>query len=140
MAATLAHHHLDRLYDETAVMSRMPGVMDKLFPCGVDTPSQQQALDLYLNATDSTPETVRAIGHAALAAVTPSADTMPRDLFMVLGEEWPSDALMMTCVDTLTGDRCVIARSTGLSVNRGAAASSAVPGLFAPQVVAGRKW
>ena len=139
VAATLAHHHLDRLYDETAVMSRMPGVMDKLFPSGVDTPSQQQALDLYLNATDSTPETVRAIGRAALAAVTPSADTMPRDLFMVLGEKWPSDALMMTCVDTLTGDRCVIARSTGLSVNHGAAASSAVPGLFAPQVVAGRK-
>ncbi len=139
VAATLTHHHLDRLYGETALMSRMPGVMDKLFPSEVDKPSQQRALDLYLNATDSTPDTVRAIGRAALAADTPSPDTMPRSLFMVLGDEWKYPALVMTCVDTLTGDRCVLSRSSQLSVNHGAAASSAVPGIFAPQVVAGRK-
>ena len=138
VAATLAHHHLDRLYDETALMSRMPSVMDKLFPSGVDHPSQKQALDLYLNATDSTPDMVRAIGRAALAAVTPSEHIMPRDLLMVLGDQWNSSALLMTCVDTLTGDRCVISRSTDVSVNLGAAASSAVPGIFAPQVIAGR--
>jgi len=139
VATTLAHHHLDRLYDESALMSRMPGVMGKLFPSRVDTPSQEQTLDLYLNATDSTRDTVRSIGHAALAAVTPGPEIMPRDLIMVLGEDWGSGALWMTCVDAWTGDRCVMTRSSGLPVNLGAATSSAVPGIFPPQVVSGRK-
>jgi NTE family protein len=139
VAASLAHDHLDKLYDESIFMSRVPGVMGKLFPSQVDTPSQQRALDIYLNATDSAPDTVRTIGHAALAAVTPSTDTMPRDLIVALGVQWESAALWMTSVDAFTGDRCVMTRSTGLSVNLGAAASSAVPGIFAPQVIAGRK-
>ncbi len=139
VAATLAHHRLDRLFDESELMSRLPGVMSKLFPAQVDTPSQQRALDRYVNATDSTPATVRSIGHAALAAVTPNVATMPRDLTLVLGRHWESDALWMTCVDAFTGDRCVMTRSTAQSVSLGAAASSAVPGIFPPQVVAGRK-
>jgi NTE family protein len=139
VAATVAHDRLNVLYRESALMSRAPGVMARLFPSSVDTLSQRRALDLYVQAADSTPDTVRTIGHAALAAVTPGTDTMPRDLGLVLGERWASDALWMTCVDTFTGDRCVMTRSTSLSVALGAAASSAVPGMFAPQVVAGRK-
>ncbi len=139
VAATLAHHRLHTLYRESSLVSRAPAVMDRLFPSNVATPSQRRALDLYVGATESTPATVRSIGHAALAAVTPSADTMPRDLILVLGERWISDGLWMTCIDAFTGDRCVLTRSTGMSVALGAAASSAVPGIFPPQVIAGRK-
>ncbi len=139
VAASLAHGRLRILHTESALMARLPSVMGELFPSRVDTPSQQRALDLYVQASDSTPATVRSIGHAALAAVTPSPKTMTRDLALVIGERWSSEALWMTCVDAFSGDRCVTTRATSISVALGAAASCAVPGIFAPQVVAGRK-
>jgi NTE family protein len=139
VAATVAHERLRLTYAETTLMSRLPGLIGKLFPSQVALSSQQRALDLYMGASDSAPSTVRSIGHAALAAVTPSAETMPRDLELILGEHWSSDALWMTCTDAYTADRCVMTRVTSVSVARGAAASSAVPGIFAPQVIAGRK-
>jgi NTE family protein len=79
------------------------------------------------------------IGHAALAADTPDSAIMPRSLFAVLGHEWDADALWMTCVDAFTGERCVLTRGAGVAVNHGAAASSAVPGIFAPQPLLGRR-
>ena len=139
VAASLAHGRLRILHAESALMARLPSVMSELFPSRVDTPSQQRALDLYVQASESTSATVRSIGHAALAAVTPNAKTMTRDLALVIGERWSSEGLWMTCVDAFSGDRCVTTRGTSISVALGAAASCAVPGIFAPQVVAGRK-
>ncbi len=139
VAATLARDRLRSLYSESAILSRIPGIIGRLFPTRVDTSSQQHALDLYMKATDAAPDTIRLIGHAALAAVTPGVETMPRDLTLVIGERWESDALWMTCVDTYSGERCVVTRLSNASLARGAAASSAVPGIFAPQVIVGRK-
>jgi NTE family protein len=139
VAATLAHERLSLTFAETALMSRVPSLISKLFPSRVSLSSQQRALDLYIQASDSSPSTIRSIGYAALAAVAPDSATMPRDLALILGEHWSSDALWMTCTDAYTGDRCVMTRATSVSVALGAAASSAVPGMFVPQVVAGRK-
>jgi NTE family protein len=139
VAAAVAHERLRLTYAETTLMSRMPSLISKLFPSRIALSSQQRALDLYMDASDSAPSTVRSIGHAALAAVTPGAETMPRDLELILGQRWPSDALWMTCTDAYSGDRCVMTRATSVPVALGAAASSAVPGIFAPQVIAGRK-
>lgn len=139
VAATLSHDRLHLLHAESQLMARVPSVMNDLFPSKVETPSQQLALNRYVQSTDADPATVRSIGHAALAAVTPSPTTMTRGLALVLGTRWSSDALWMTCVDTLTGDRCVATRSSSVSMALGAAASSAVPGIFTPQVIGGRK-
>jgi NTE family protein len=65
---------------------------------------------------------------------------MRRGLSLVIGERWASDSLWMTCVDALTGERCVATRASSISVALGAAASSAVPGIFTPQVIGGRKF
>ncbi len=139
VAATLAHHRLRLVHLETRVMSRLPRLLAELFPTGHAEPSQQRALDLYATAADDEPTTIARIGHAALAADTPSVETMPRSLFTLLGGDWDSEALWMTCVDAFTGERCVLTRATGVAVNHGAAASSAVPGIFAPQPIAGRR-
>lgn len=140
VAATLAHDRIHLLHAESQLMSRVPSVMNDLFPSRVDTPSQQVALNRYVQSADATPATVRSIGHAALAAVTPSAATMTRGLSLVIGERWTSESLWMTCVDALTGERCVATRASSISVALGAAASSAVPGIFSPQVIGGRKY
>ena len=77
VAATIAHRHLHRLYLESRdVQAAQP--LGGFFPAGHDEPSQQRALDLYAGATDAEPATVRHIGHAALAAITPAVQTMPR--------------------------------------------------------------
>jgi NTE family protein len=139
VAATLAQRHLHRMYLETRAISKLPKLIGSLFPSAHDEPSQQRALDLYTRATDADPETVIGIGHAALAAITPDPEAMPRSLFPLIGRGWDSDALWMTCIDTFTGERCVLTRAAGVAVNHGAAASCAVPGIFAPQPVLGRR-
>ena len=83
---------------------------------------------------------MQAIGHAALAAVDPEARGHARNISLVVGTgRWPSPALHITCVDAYTGERCVVTRDSRTSVARAVAASSAVPGIFAPQPIADRR-
>ena len=61
------------------------------------------ALDRFWSADSARPDTIRAIGHAALAAQTPEVDTLPRSLELVLGQRhWTSDALWITATDAYT--------------------------------------
>jgi NTE family protein len=138
VAATLAHGRLHEMFLKTEALSLAPELVRVLLPADARKPSQQAALDRYLQAADADPATIAAIGRAARAADTPGPATMVRDLFLVLGGHWGADALWMTAVDVDTGERCVVTRDTGVSVAHGAAASSAVPGIFAPQPLDGR--
>ena len=138
VASTLAHGRLHEMFVETEALSLVPGLVRVLFPAGTRQPSQQAALDRYLHAADAEPATILAIGQAARAADTPRAATMARDLVLVVGEHWGADGLWMTTVDADSGERCVVTRDAGVSLAHGAAASSAVPGIFAPQPLDGR--
>ena len=139
VATTLAKGRVHELFTESELLGHAPSLMGRLFPSATDRPGQQETLDRYLHATDSTDSTVVAIGEAARSADTPSAHLMPASLAFVVGEEWDRERLWMTTVDTATAERCVVTGSTGVSVAHGCAASSAVPGIFAPQPVAGRE-
>ena len=115
-------------------------MVSALAPASLLHPSQQRALDLFLKATDGEPGTVQEIGHAALSAQTPAPATTRRNIALVLGRSrWTSDALQITCVDAYTGERCVVTREADTTMARAAAASSAVPGIFAPQPIADRR-
>jgi NTE family protein len=138
VASTLAHGKLHQMFVETEALALVPELVRVLFPADATKPSQQAALDRYLHATDADPATILAIGQAARTADTPGPATMARDLILVVGEHWGADALWMTTVDTDTGDRCVVTVDAGVSVAQGTAASSAVPGIFAPQPLGGR--
>lgn len=140
VASALTAGRLRRLHSEVTLLARAPGLVSALAPASSLVPSQNRALELFLSATDAEPETVRAIGHAALAAMTPRAEATRRNFSLVLGPGgWPSDSLHITCVDTYTGERCVVTAATGVTPARAAAASSAVPGVFAPQPIADRR-
>jgi NTE family protein len=52
---------------------------------------------------------------------------------------WPSESLHITCVDAYTAERCVVTRTSGATVARAVTASSAVPGIFAPQSIGDRR-
>ena len=140
VASILAAERLSGFGRTVDLLTRAPGLLALMTSSGPLEPSCQRALDAFRDSRDSTPETLRAIGFAALAARTPSADTTARNLGVILRmRKWPSSRLHITCVDTYTGERCVVTRSAGVPLARATAASSAVPGIFAPQPVQDRK-
>lgn len=140
VSSVLEAGNLKRLNGELGVLARLPGLIGVLAPASKLAPSQEHALEKFWAAQDSEPDTIQAIGHAALAAQTPSAIAMRRNLAVILvSRRWPAAALHLTAVDAFTGERLVVSARHGVSVPRAAAASSAVPGLFAPQPLLDRR-
>ena len=97
----------------------MPRLVGALAPSAGLHPSQERARDLFFLAQDAEPETIREIGHAALAAQAPGPSVMPRNVALMLGVAPVAvRGLHITCVDAFTGERCVV---TGAhDVRRGA--------------------
>ena len=140
VAAALEGGSLHRFHRELTVLGKVPKVLGALAPAGDLHPSQTRALALFRDATDARPETITSIGHAALAARTPAASVMARNVSMILASRrWPSPALHVTGVDAFTGERCVVTKAAQVGIARAVAASSAVPGLFAPQPIGDRR-
>lgn len=140
VSSVLEAGHLARLHRELALLARVPKVLGALAPAGGLSPSQQRAVDLFGAAADSAPDTIRAIGHAALAAEAPAAAVMRRNVGLILASRrWPSPALHLSVVDAFTGERCVVTSSSQVPIARAVAASSAVPGLFSPQPILDRR-
>ncbi|MGO8871313.1 MAG: patatin-like phospholipase family protein [Acidimicrobiales bacterium] len=130
---------LRRFHTEISLPARAPVVVSALAPASELRPSQQRALDLFVGASDAEPDTLREIGHAALAAATPGPAAIRRNISLVVGwGHWRSKALQITCVDAFTAERCVVTRAAGTTVARAVAAGSAVPGVFPPQPVGDR--
>ncbi len=140
VASVLEAGNIGRLHAELRVLARLPKVVGALAPAGDLSTSQLRALELFGDAPDAVPERIRSIGHAALSAATPSPSVMSRNVSLLLASRgWPSPALHVTCVDAFSGERCVVNAATGVRLSRAVAASSAVPGLFAPQPILDRR-
>lgn len=140
VATVMASNNLSRTHREVETLAKVPRLVAALAPAGDLHPSQQRALDLFWTADNARPETLRAIGHASLAAITPDVRTLPRSLDLVLRKRrWPSRALLITSADAFSGERLVITKNAGVPVHRAAAASSSVPGIFAPQPILDRR-
>jgi NTE family protein len=131
--------HLARLAD---LFTRAKPLVSFLAPVGQLAPSQQRALDLFAAATTNDPATLQEIGRAAMAAKTPSARTMRRNISLLVDfRGWPGDRdqLHITCVDAFTGERVVLDGHSGVRPTTAVAASSAVPGIYAPQPIHDRR-
>ncbi len=140
VSSSVSAGRLKLLHTGVSLLSKVPALISVLAPAGRLVPSQNRALELFIKATDADPVTVQTIGHAALAAVTPAPEVTRRNISLVLGPgAWPSEALHITCVDAYTGERCVVTRAADVPVARAVAASTAVPGIFAPQPIADRR-
>ena len=140
VGAILEGGHLRRFEREVSLFSKTPALVSALAPAGSLKPSQQRALDAFTAAQSADTDLIRSIGHDALAALTPSANKMARSVsLMLLSRAWPSPSLHITCVDTFTGERCVVTHEAGVRIERAVAASSAVPGIFSPQPIGDRR-
>jgi len=140
VASILAGEKLAGFARTVRLLARVPALTGIIAAAGPLSPSRQHALDAFREARDCEPATLQRIGFAALAAGAPPAAVTARNLAVILRmRAWPSRRLAITCVDAYTGERCVVGASARVPVARAAAASSAVPGIFAPQPVQDRK-
>lgn len=92
--------------------------------------------------TTRDPRRARArIGRMALAARTmPEAERRAVIEDRLPVREWPERRLLITAVDAATGDFRVFDRDSGVSLVDAVGASCAVPGVWPPVTVDGRRW
>jgi NTE family protein len=84
---------------------------------------------------------LREIGRRALAAQTPTEAARLEMVEARLGvAEWPERALQVTAVDCETGQPAVWSRESGVSLLRAVASSGAVPVMFPPITIHGRRY
>ena len=140
VAGILTAGRLRRFGVKVDLLAKLPALISALAPVKELHPSQERASELFGSAADAEPDTIRAIGHAALAAQALPAAQLTRSTALVMGvRTWRSDALQITTVDTYTGERLILHGGHGLTVPHAAAASASVPGLFSPQLIGDRR-
>jgi NTE family protein len=138
VAAQLAAGHgpaelFDRQVDPgTLVTERTPPVtMDDLVA---------SLVPIYSPGRDPA-ERRRLLGALALAADTVTeADRRAVIAGRMVGAEWPGRPLVVTAVDTATGDRKVFDGTSGVDLIDAVAASSAVPGVWPPVTLGGIRY
>jgi NTE family protein len=92
------------------------------------------------------PETIRAIGHAALAADNHvNGDAVERLAWLLTGDSrtgWPTPKMFTTANDCYTGERLVVhqdvAKANGIPLAHAAGASSSLPGIIGPTLLGQR--
>ncbi|MET8226321.1 patatin-like phospholipase family protein [Streptomyces sp. NPDC005301] len=92
--------------------------------------------------TSRTPEAYgRRLGRTALAANTTSeAERRAAIESRLVSPEWPDRALRMPAVDTATGELRVFGKDSGVALVDAVAASCAVPGVWPPVTIGGRRY
>lgn len=139
VAGIVGGGHLKRFAVQLNLLAKVPALISAMAPAGDLHPSQLHATQLFRAATDARPDTIREIGRAALAAQAAPAAKIQRSLATVMAaKKWP-ESLRITTVDCYTGERLIISGEHGVPLTRAAAASSSVPGLFAPQPINDRR-
>lgn len=135
-----------QLRAEFNFFGHFPGLFAKLAPLSAPNISQKRAQEINFNVRDGSPASIRAIGHAALAANNHlNGDGVDRLAWLLTGDcktGWPVRKMVTTANDCYTGERIVVhqdvARKNGIPLAHGAAASSSLPGLIGPTLVGQR--
>ena len=132
--AVLSGGRLWRLSGELDIFGHFPRLFAELVPALQANESQERARRMAVQATNADPETIRAIGRAAMAARNPAnAESYARTVQRVIGGgAWPSPKLHTTANDCYTGERLVVSQSAGIPIETACAASSSLPGSMGP--------
>lgn len=88
------------------------------------------------------PQSARArMGKMALATKTvPEAERREIIASRLRSHTWPEQRLLITAIDALTGEFVAFDRDSGTSLVDAVAASCAVPGVWPPMSIDGRRW
>jgi NTE family protein len=111
-----------------------------------DGASAEGGMEVLMNAMaeaasgGAAPEQARIqLGKVALAAHTVDEDVFVSVFAAVQGHEWP-DSYACTAIDVETGELRVWDKAAGVPMERAVASSCAVPGIFPPITIDGRRY
>lgn len=107
----------------------------------MDLESWVAELTAVVETVTTVAEMRRAVGRFALDAVTvPEAERHAVIASRLPSHEWPSRTLKIVAVDAETGEPRVFDKACGVSLVDAVAASCAVPGVWPPVTVGGRRY
>ena len=126
---------LDQMYADQLKPGGPPGGAARLRPRHI-------ALYVWAALRHRDPTAARArIGRLATSARTmPEAERRAVIASRVPGDEWPARRLMITAVDTGSGESRAFEAGPGVGLIDAVAASCAVPGVWPPVTIGGRRW
>lgn len=114
-------------------------------PKGEITASMSRRLQLrYVNAVMLSRNAAKArvrLGRISLAS-PPLAEEVRREIIAARlpNHDWPSQRLLITAVDAETGESTTFSAGSGAGLIEAVAASCAVPGVWPPVLINGRRW
>ena len=146
MGSSLLSGQFTRLRTEFDFFGKFPEIFAKIAPLTKPNISQMRADQINMSATDGSIETRKIIGNAALAANNKlNGDHIENLVALLTGDskkDWPASRMYTTGIDCYTGERIVVgqqvARKNGIPLAHGAAASSSLPGVAGPTLLAQR--
>lgn len=146
MGSSLLSGEFGRLRTEFEFFGKFPEILARIAPVTTPNVSQLRAQQINMSATDGSTETIKIIGHAALAANNKlNGDRVEKMAALLTGDSktaWPTSRMYTTGVDCYTGERVVVgqrsAKKNGIPLAHGAAASSSLPGFVGPTLLGQR--
>lgn len=107
----------------------------------VDLESFTAQLTAVIRGAASVPEMRRAVGRFALAAATvPESERRAVIESRLPSHEWPARVLKIVAVDAESGEPRVFGKASGVSLVDAVTASCAVPGVWPPATISGRRY
>jgi len=118
-----------------------PALQSRELMATVDWAKYAADLEPYLAGASTQAEQLRNFGRFALDADTvPEADRIAVIESRLPSREWPVTPTRLTAVDCLSGELTVFDATSGVSLVDAVAASSAVPGIWPPVTIGGRRY
>jgi NTE family protein len=146
IGSSMTSGHFQRLQTEFNFFGHFPSLFGKIAPVSTSNASQKRAQEINFSVKDGDPSSIRAIGHAALAADNRvSGSAVERVAWLLTGDSrkgWPPVKMFTTANDCFTGERLVVhknvADQNGIPLAHAAAASSSLPGVIGPTLLGQR--
>lgn len=146
VGSSMTSGQFQHLREQFDFFGQFPDRFAQLAPVSTANASQQRARELNFAVTDGDPGTIRAIGHAALAADNVvDGDAVERLAWMLTDDsrtQWPPAKMFTTANDCYTGERLVVgqdvAQRNGIGLANATAASSSLPGVIGPTLIGQR--
>lgn len=139
LGSALLGSRLDLFSAEFNLLADYPKIMAKFVPTNKFSPSQKRVMQMGINAKDGNPDTIQAIGHAAMAAKSIPQDKFETNIKVFLGDMKNIPPKMyITAIDCYTAERLVIAPDSDVSVITACSASASAPGVTGPTWVKDR--
>jgi len=144
--SALTSGHFTRLRTEFDFFGYFPSLFAKLAPVTSPNLSQKRAQEINFSVKDGSPASIRAIGHAALAADNHvNGSAVERLAALLTGDsrtDWPVAKMFTTANDCYTGERLVVgqavARKNNIPLAHATGASSSLPGIIGPTLLGQR--